>query len=81
MNPIIAGLTVSFMSFAFLQFVVLKYARSCTLLCLILALVGGQLAALAFPDPDDGIYRLSWMTGMLVSVLAGTFVRILKRQS
>ena len=72
---LILGLLVSVGSFAVLQFVVLRSYRQYTLPALLLAVGGGLLLALAFPQPLGSFYQLSWMMGMMVCTLIGMLSR------
>ncbi len=72
------GLVVAAVSFGIMEFVVLKRYREHTLPCLLVAVGGGLLLAVAFGDPGGTLYQMGWMLGMCVCVLLG-FARRGKR--
>lgn len=79
MTPAILGFVIAVTSFAVLQFVVLKHFRAFTLPCLLLAVGGGLMAAILFPEPGGTLYQTSWMMGMSLCVAIGFIVGAVRK--
>lgn len=77
--PTIFGLVVGLLSFAAMQFVVLKYFPKYTLPCLLLAVGVGLALPLAMAEQARILYQLSWMLGMSICVTIALTVRMFKR--
>jgi len=77
--PTIFGLVVALLSFAAMQFVVLKRFPKHTLPCLLVAVGVGLMLPLFMAEQARILYQLSWMLGMSVCVLIGLTVRMFSR--
>lgn len=77
--PTIFGLVVALLSFAVMQFVVLKRFPKYTLPCLLVAVGVGLMLPLFMAEQARVLYQLSWMLGMSVCVLIGLTVRMFIR--
>ena len=77
---VLVGLLIAVASFGVLEFVVLKRFRQHTLPCLIVAVGGGLLLAMAFAEPFSAFYQMGWMLGMSVCVAIGFTVKNLRRK-
>lgn len=77
--PTIFGLVVALLSFAAMQFVVLKHFPKFTLPCLLLVVGVGLALPLFMAEQARILYQLAWMLGMSACVFVGLTTRLFKR--